>query len=390
MQVKHSYSYCKITLMNILMVAKMAARLILTLLITSVLMLVFGCGGSRPEALPTRPEPSAGVTAPQGLAGMPDLTGLPAAQHTLSMLGPGWLPLDPQATVSTANAALGPGAALTLNAAGSMAYAVYGVRGFDGDNGPTSARITLSSLTGQFYIGFSDYVTGAWRFAGPFTGDVSADIPLPAGGGSSAYTAPSAFTSAAGTCYMVVAVPQGGVLTLTGVELGVQGGVKAPLWTPFEGLSGGDAGCLLSWQPSLSEPDPDFMGYQLERAPLLHGDFAPLTPGLITGTSFLDTTGDMDVLYRYRLAAVDASGNQSLWAEGTGQATTGALTNPVPVLKVPRGPLHSPAQVTLDLSGSYDPAGVGITDYEFSFQIYPKTVSGASPTLTLTLPPAAT
>lgn len=365
----------------------MTARLILALLVAAATLLSYGCGGSRLATPPVAPENRADASAPPALAGIPGLDALPAASKELSLLGPGWLELDPQATIAADNTALGPGAALTFNAAAGMAYAVYGISGFDGDNGPTSARITQSNVTGQFFIGFSDYVAGTWRFAGPFTGDATTDIPLPTGGDSSEYLSASAFTSPDGTCYVVIAVPDGGVLTMTGLELGVQGGVKAPHWTIFEGIDGGDAGCLVTWRPSISAQDPDFMGYMLERAPLLYGDFAPLEPDAIEGTAYLDTTAEMDVAYRYRLAAVDASGNLSLWFQGTGQATTGALTSPVPVLKVPRGPLHSPAQVTLDLSESYDPAGVGITDYEFSFLLYPRTVNGPSPTQTLTLPP---
>lgn len=362
-------------------------RIVAGAVVLSLLLALSGCGKSANLADPPAPDPGpAAACTPVALPGLPALAGLPPGRE-FSMIGPGWTAIAPQETVKSGNCALGPDTALTLNAAGGMAYAVYGSAGFDGDNGPTSARITMSSITGQYYVGFSDYVAGAWRFAGPFNNTATIEIPLRGGDSSTDYLSPRAFTSPAGTCYFVVALPAGGLLTLTGVELGVQGGVLGPAWTSFESLSGGAAGCLAHWWPSASRLDPDFAGYILERAPLLYGDYARLGPGVIAGEYFLDATAVVDVAYRYRVAAVDASGNQSLWSNRNGGGATGTLVNPVPVLHAPRGPFYSPAPVTLDLSASYDPEGVGITDYAFSFLLYPAGVNGPGPTATFTLPP---
>lgn len=362
-------------------------RYVAGVVVASLVLMLGSCGGraniTDPQATPLNPDSHG---APVALQGLPAWDGLPPGRE-LSVIGPGWAVLAPQETVQSGNSALGPGAALTLNAAGDIAYAMYGVAGFDGDNGPTSARITLSSITGQYYVGFSDYVAGTWRFAGPYTSSATVEIPLTGGDSSSEYLSASAFTSPAGTCYFVVALPEGGLLTLTGVELGVQGGVNGPLWTSFDSIQGGATGCMAHWRPSASRLDPDFAGYYLERAPLLSGDFVRLGPGVIAGEFFLDDTAVIDVAYRYRVAAVDASGNLSLWSTTTGGATTGTLVDPVPVLHAPRGPLYSPAQVTLDLADSYDPEGVGITDYAFQFLLFPESTNGPSPTATVTLPP---
>jgi hypothetical protein len=344
-----------------------------------------GHGGLAREAPAGTGSPQA--SGPAGIAGVPGLTGLPAPERTLSVIGPGWAQIEPQETVSRDNAAVGPGDRLSLNAVGGMAYAVYGVAGFDGDNGPTSARVTQDSITGQYFVGFSDYVAGEWRFAGPFTGNATVEIPLPDSDPTNAYTSPHAFTSTAGTCYFVVAVPEGDQLRITGVELGVQGGTLGPMRPFFDYIGGGANGCVVIWTPSPSSNDPDFAGYVLERAPLLWGDFAPLVAGVITNHYYVDATAVLDVTYRYRLAAVDASGNQSVWSTSSGGCVTGGLANPVAVLKVPRGPLHSPANVTLDMSASIDPEGVGIVNYDFSFFLYPQPLSGVSSTQTPTLPP---
>ena len=363
------------------------SRFVGFVLLALLILACAGCGRDSGQDLHSAPAPAVlAEVPPEGLGAIPALSGLPEAKHQATQLGPGWTPIAPQETILTDHASLGPGDGLTLNAAGAMAYAVYGLAGFNGDAGPTSARITLSSVTGSYYIGFSDYVAGTWRYAGPFTNSATTSIPLPGHGSSSDYLSPSAFTSPNGTCYFIVATPAGGLLELTGVELGVQGGTIGPEWTSFVMIAGGATGCLVHWRPSASCTEPDFMGYLLERAPMYFGDFTPLG-GVIKGEYYLDTGVALGVAYRYRIAAVDASGNQSLWTTSSGGTVAGDLVDPIPLLKLPRGPLHSPALVSLDLSESVDPEGVGISDYSFGFSVVPNTVSGPAPSCTLTLPP---
>ena len=345
------------------------------------------CGAHSGHPVALDNAPAAGQQGTAGI-GLPlNLNELPAARKKLSIIGPGWTPLEPQETIAAQNTAIGPGDALTLNAAGDMAFAIYGLAGFDGDNGPTSARIAQSALTGEYFVAFSDYVSKSWRTAGPFTGDATVEIPLPSGEASSSYTSPSAFCSPPGTCYLAVIVPTGGVLTLTGVELGVQGGHLGPMWTSISNITGGPNGCLVTWMHSIDYTDPDFAGYLLERAALLSGDFTALAAEPIREDYFIDTGAQLDTEYRYRLAAVDASGNTSMWTSSTGGAVTGGKMDPVAVLKLPRGPLSSPAEVELDLSESFDPEGVGITTYGFYFRLYPQSISGGDASPTVSLPP---
>jgi hypothetical protein len=125
------------------------------------------------------------------------------------MTGPGWFPLALSDRLLEANATDGPGGVLELNGASGLAYAAFGVRGFDGDNGPTSAVIDVESASGEFFIAFSDYQNGRWVHTGPFTGSVEAEIP-----NTGDYVSPAAFVSEFNTCYVAVIVPAGSALTV--------------------------------------------------------------------------------------------------------------------------------------------------------------------------------
>ncbi len=63
----------------------------------------------------------------------------------------------------------------------------------------------------------------------------------------------------------------------------------------------------LLWEAS---PDPDLAGYRLERAGA-EGAFAPVQPDLITGLEFTDGGRPADTVFRYRVVAVDHTGNAS-------------------------------------------------------------------------------
>ncbi|MCH7471549.1 hypothetical protein IIA79_01155 [bacterium] len=295
------------------------------------------------------------------ISGLPTLAELPMPERELSLLGPGWFDIDLGGSISSINANDGPAGALELDASGAMAYALYGVFGFDGDNGPTSARLTVDSTAGEFYVGFSDYENGRWTHSGPFTGTVEAEIP-----DTGDYVSPNAFVSQFKACYIAVIVPEGSAITISSLELGVHGGVLGPQApADFDSSSNGSV-IELSWLASASEKDPDFAGYLLTRAPAFFGEYEPIG-GTLTGLYYLDGDVEDGESYRYRLQAVDVSGNSSVHRViiATG-LDPGGMADPIAVLDLPHGPLFGPVDVTLDMSQSFDPEGGVINTYEVS------------------------
>jgi len=331
--------------------------------------------------------PVGGPAADPLARGLPGLSGLGQPQRSLSLTGPGFFLLEHRALVSRAHLTLGAVPKISLNGTAGMAYGVYGVYGFDGDNGPTSARITADAASGQLYVAFSDYEHSHWVFSGPFT--------MPAGGGvleaeipnSGDYVSPNSFIAPAyRATYLAVLVPQGGSLSGAVVELGVHGGVLGP--QPSTGIygTGGATGMMVHWIHSVSYLDPDFAGYFIERAPYVYGTYAPLNTSPVLGDTLADTTAALGQIYRYRIAAVDVSGNRSVWATGIGSRVSGDQEDPVVDVKLPHGPLFGPVTLTLDMSGSYDPEGGTIDTYEI-MDGASKLYSGAGYALNLTFQP---
>jgi hypothetical protein len=220
---------------------------------------------------------------------------------------------------------------------------------------PTSVRMTLENVTDQYFIAFSDYLDGHWEIVGPCNDSATIEIPNLA-----ETSAADIYTSGRGWHYFAIIIPAGGGMTISGVELGVHGGQNS--LSPPSSLigEGGENGFFLRWYHSVDFISPDFAGYILERAPLLHGDFSSLTPGLITADSFFDETAMLATSYRYRIATVDTSDNLSLWETFIGGPNSGVLAMPVVVVDLPRGHFYGPAEVTFDLSGSYDPEGAAV------------------------------
>jgi hypothetical protein len=297
------------------------------------------------------------------------------------MTGPGWFPLALSDRLLEANATDGPGGVLELNGASGLAYAAFGVRGFDGDNGPTSAVIDVESASGEFFIAFSDYQNGRWVHTGPFTGSVEAEIP-----NTGDYVSPAAFVSEFNTCYVAVIVPAGSALTVQRINLGVHGGMLGPSTPGGMTVEGGDSAILVSWIASEDAPDPDFAGYMLERAPLLYGSYTPVSSSSLADQYYLDHGVVEGNLYRYRVASVDVSGNCSMYVTRSGGLVPGAQLDPVAILDLSPGPLLGPLEATLDLSRSFDPEGGTIDTYEiYSYGLGP--LSGPTDHYDLTLQP---
>lgn len=368
-----------------------------SLLVSSALLLTTilaaGCGGSG-SSLPAAEfradgiAPDSGLEVPVGADCLPALEALPEPEHAVSLAGPGWYPINPRNTVIRVGGQPSPPDQIVLAASGQIAYAIYGVGGFDGDSFPTSARLTLADVTGDYFVGFSDYIAGSWRFSGRMVGSATVEIPL-----VDEYTSPAAYVNPAGRHYFAIVIPDGGGLRVTGVELGVHGGSLGPRPPRNVHVNTGEASVVLLWDASPDDHDPDFAGYTVERAPLLFGDFDPLGPALPLTELFLpDDSGELDEQYRYRIAAVDVSGNRSTWTTVVGGRVTGAAANPVAVLNLPRGPLVGPVNVTFDLSQSFDPEHPGtpspsIDSFSINFLYGPADMTGASPVMNAVLQP---
>ena len=361
----------------------MSFRLVL-LVSVSVLMLLCSCGshGDTPLGDLTEPE----TTVADQLAGMPNLgslDSLPAAKHGISLAGPGWYEVDLIASLATAGE-VSPhdDTVMPLVSLSQPAYALYGVEGFDGDNFPTSARVSASDISGEYYVGFSDYTTGTWAFSGPFTGAATAEIP-----NDDNYSNPKANTSPNNTCYFMVVVPDGGSITITHLELGVHGGTLGPAAPLPWGSSSSSAAIQIGWQASTDYQDPDFAGYIVERAPRFEGDFAPLFTAPIPETYYLDYDIEVGYPYRYRVAALDVCGNLNYSYSFMITADGAGTLYPVAVVDYPAGPLTGPVYVTFDMSDSFDPEGDPIDEYGLYFWGGFAEATGTSPSMTFELQP---
>jgi hypothetical protein len=330
--------------------------------------------------------PAAGVAAP---AELPPLAQLARPTRGLSLAGPGWLMLEQAAVLDSSGMTPGAGTAITLHGAGAYAYALYGVYGFDGDNGPTSLRIKSGSVSGGFYIGFSDYEHGKWIFSGPYSfgaGGGTAVVTIPNTG---EYLSPHAFVAETyHATYAAVIVRQGSLLTGATVELGVHGGELGP--SPVSGVHGygGPAGMSVHWQSKPAVLAPDFAGYMVERAEQFTGGYAPVSAAATPNDYIDDPLALVGRTYRYRVAAVDVGGNRSVWVEGTGSRLASGAELPVPVIRgLPAAPVFGPATLTLDMSESFDPNGFPISNYKITDGGNEVLYDAAGYALSLTLQP---
>ena len=68
------------------------------------------------------------------------------------------------------------------------------------------------------------------------------------------------------------------------------------------------SGVRLAWDASGAD---DLAGYVVYRAADASDTFTRVSESLVSSTSYLDGGLSLDTLYRYRVTAVDASGNES-------------------------------------------------------------------------------
>jgi hypothetical protein len=315
---------------------------------------VFGIGHSSISKSVT-PVPEADITASIQLPALDELT---APLRQLSSSTYGFQPVNPSQPLHSANTAPA-GNNLSLNPAGGVAFAVYGLGGFKADSYPVSARLRFADETGEYFIGFPDYSKGRWQLEGPFSGDAEIGIVLRG--------QPNGYRDfiGSGNSYFALIFPadnNGGFLE--GVDFGVNGGTLAPGAPTLTSAIGGDVGVLLQWVASKDSNDADFAGYIVERAPQFDGDFVPLSAAPTTWLDYFDDTTTVGSVYRYRVFAVDTSNNRSAPASVQVVVAAGTQLPPVPRLRLlSKGPYLSPVNIAYDMSESYDPEGEALFDH---------------------------
>lgn len=153
---------------------------------------------------------------------------------------------------------------------------------------------------------------------------------------------------------------------LSGIELIPFGDTTAPAAPPAVAANGAAAGNAVSWS---APGDADVAGYNVYRADAENGGYAKLNGGLVTGTSFLDTTAPAGVAAYYRVTAVDGSLNESVpSATATAVRPGGGDTTPP---AVPAGLAAAPAATGVALVG----ADVGDADLA-GYNVYHSAAAG--------------
>lgn len=336
-------------------------------------LLLFTAACGRSAGLPS-PSPATGADLPTTAAGdgvtapvqLPALGSLPQPTRRTSLAGPGWLTLEHEAVLASNAMTPGPGTQISLDGSAGYAYAIYGVYGFDGDDGPTSARIKSLSASGDYYVGFSDYEHSKWVYAGPYSFSAGGGTTVVSIPNTGSYVSPHSFVSNTySATYVAIVAKQGAALHKAIIDLGIHGGMLGPNPPGRINGRGGPTGLTLFWTHSIDITRPDFAGYMLQRADQLAGEFQPVNTSPVLDDFLIDPTAVVNKYYRYRVAAVDRSGHSSTWTEGLAVAASTTVQQPIVVVKgLPRTPVYGPAVLTLDMSGSYDPAGNPITLYE--------------------------
>ena len=136
----------------------------------------------------------------------------------------------------------------------------------------------------------------------------------------------------------------------------------------------------LSWNTS---PEADVAGYRLFRSTVSGGSYAPVTGGLITGTSYTDSGLTNGTAYFYVLTAVDTSGNES---PASNQAQTAPVDNLAPAAPTNLTAVDRPN----DQGDAIDLAWTPSASADVTAQrVYRATTAGGSYTLVATLAPGA-
>lgn len=348
------------------------------------------CGGSGTLTGPAaHPDPA--QASPATRAQLPLDSSLPALadlqleeERSSSVAGPGWYNLDLQYRQFVGNEAgvTQNGGSLDFAGPGASAYCVWGLHGFDGDAQPTSLRADVSSQVGEYYLAYSDFVTGRWQLSGPFSESSTWEYPE-----VTPQSNPTNLTSKRSNHFVAVIVPAGSSLTLDNFAVGVDGGQAGPQMLYYIFSKSNAAKLVLNWVHSQSFNDPDFAGYAVDRSAFPAGQFARLTTQNTFNNYFIDETAELGISYLYRVTVWDTSGNSAPSWNIPAIRRTVPATQPVCAVNMPRGPLTGPVEVTIDLSDSFDADGDAITDYQFDLGLGLGVINQPDPQLTVTLQP---
>ncbi|MEZ5337879.1 MAG: fibronectin type III domain-containing protein [bacterium] len=323
--------------------------------------LLLSCaGGNTGSVEPLQAAPTGSTTG----AGLPSILELAAGERAGSIAGPGWHRIDPYVNGGLAAQSNAGGTAdfVQLDGNTGLSYAVYPLKGFGTDSFPTSLRLGLGDIVDSpYFVCASDFSSGRWTMIGPFSGAATVEFPgLTEEGMQRRYVSPS------GSSFIGLLATEG-MIDFASIEVGVHGGSSGPRPPSYLSTEGNATMISLTWTGSPDQADPDFAGYLLERAPQLFGDYAQIGNGLLQGNTYIDAEITPLSAYRYRVAAVDTSGNRSSWLLYNGVSSDLTKLNPLIVLHAPNGPLYGPVSVEFDFgTDSYDPEDGVITGYFIS------------------------
>lgn len=360
-------------------------RLIPVLLATLTGLTLLSCGSSQAPGsanlespivrqLPGQPQQSL----------LPSLADLPHDDKQPSLAGPGWHGFDlNQPNVSTLmHGTTDAAPALQFAAAPDTAFRVWGLGQFNADNFPTSVDVQVSSVSGEYYIAYADYISGRWQMAGPFTASTQFEYPSGDEHGN-----PLGYVSPYGFSYVAVIVPAGGSLQLDSLALGVHGGTEGPLPVRYFEQLGGPTNVICHWLNSPSSIDPDFAGYIVQRKVLFGTTWVDQNTQPLFETYFIDDTALLGQIYTYRVNTLDSSGHVALGLPKYFKAGAAADSRPVIIVDMPMGPFFGPVELSFDLSQSFDPDGEPLTTYKCDFGSGIGELSQPTPQFTVTLQP---
>ena len=364
----------------------------MTRVLAGILMLCVlccaACAGNSPlkQALPDPTQDDLQQPGPGQLAaGLPGLADLQfAEERSASIAGPGWQNLDLQYRqfVGLESGVTENSGSLEMDGLGSGAYCVWGLHGFTGDTQPTGLRVDLSTISGEYYLAYSDFVAGRWQVAGPFTESMTYEYPA-----VTELSNPANLVSGRRNHFVAIIVPAGNSMTLFNFAVGVDGGSSGPDLIYSMDSKSNAARLVLNWIHSTSVNDPDFAGYSVERSPFPAGQFTRLTEENIFRDYFTDSSAELSITYLYRVTAWDTSGNSAPSWNFPATRRIGGTAPPVCGVSLPRGPLTGPVEVTIDLSDSFDADEDPITDYQFDLGLGLGIINQPDPQLTVTLQP---
>ncbi|MCB1186046.1 hypothetical protein KDL29_02670 [bacterium] len=324
------------------------------------------------------------LAAPTGVIGeavaeivaLPDFNALEGLERGISRAGGGWheLPVTGMGLVDISSSATPGNEGLLLEAADGPAWFAWGVSEIKDGLYVDAVQLDVQDEAVEYFIAASDFGSGRWTTFGPFSGGQEVIYPESLAG-----------VSAAGKHYFAVILPEGS-LTVEACSFriaGDDGDAPFPV-TMSPDYSGKDI--FLSWWQSPSYADLDFAGYRVARSDYIGDNYVFLNSEPFLENQYVDDTAEDGQFYRYIVYACDTAGRQTPGSVVVDYTNPNADNPPVVVVSHTPGPLTFPATVQIDLSGSYDPDGDPIEQYEVSVGTNYIKISQDDPRFSIELP----